>query len=116
MARRNISIPDELEAEMAKFGRENWSAVCREAITGRIRNLEAMENKTMDAIERLKASKEEWMAQLSEQGKKYGIDWATRCADYGELRLIATVDLDGEFRWQAPLSADEVISTIYDTD
>lgn len=83
MAQRiNISIPDELHAELEKW-REilNVSGICQEALRKEVARLEAVAttNEDIDAVvQRLRAEKDEWERQWYEVGAQLGYEWGRR--------------------------------------
>ncbi|MGE0182084.1 MAG: hypothetical protein AB7F91_14505 [Parvularculaceae bacterium] len=91
MTRKNISIPDELEAEMQRIQGVNWSRIAQDAFTAavaqwKIRNKEVMD---MEAVAtRLKESKKTYEAELEAEGTADGKEWASENADYGEMQRM----------------------------
>lgn len=95
MARTTISLPDGLKAEMDKAADDaNWSAIAADAFRSELNRIKArnaaLKGKPMQAaIERLKASKQEYEQEAKERGHDAGVEWARDEADYGELKTLA---------------------------
>jgi hypothetical protein len=95
MAKLNIYVPDELKQRMDAVGDINWSDVARPSFYAALATHEQRRNPSMEnAIERLRASKEETIKQDELQGKRDGRHWAENSASYEELRRVAKIDLD----------------------
>lgn len=110
MARMSIYIPDDLKAQMDEFGSEqNWSEVVRPSIQAAISSAKHRKGQTMEtAIERLKASKQQYLEAEQSDGYQTGRDWAKDVAEYGELKEIAALDFTGE-------SCDGALGALYAT-
>lgn len=91
MARLNISISDELKADMDRVpDRINWSALAAEVFSREVRMVARVDRMNLDAIvNRLRASREEEKAMEREMGHTAGADWAAQRATYSLLKLIA---------------------------
>lgn len=105
VARRNISLPDELHAQMETLD-INWSAVAQEAFIDAIEIAKLKElNMNKEAgLARLRQSKESNTERLRAEAHKLGATWALEQATYDQLervaKLIESVDAGGE--WRAP--------------
>jgi post-segregation antitoxin (ccd killing protein) len=89
MAQRiNISIPDELHAELEKWREQlNVSGICQEALRKEVARLEAVATAGGDldaVVKRLRAEKDEWEKHWYEVGIQLGHEWARR-APYQRL-------------------------------
>jgi hypothetical protein len=71
----------------------NWSAIAQRAFEIEVNHLETVkEVKSMtDVVERLRASKERFVASQADHGREAGIDWAKKRAEYEELEKIDQV-------------------------
>lgn len=97
MPSMNIYIPDSMKARMDAAGeRANWSAVAQRAFAVELDHLESIKEigSMTDVIERLKASKNAFLAQQLADGRASGTDWAKRHATWVELKRLAEADLD----------------------
>jgi hypothetical protein len=92
MARVSIYVPVDLKARMDRVrDATNWSEVVRPAILSAVTSHEHRKGAKMnDVVERLKASKKKY---LLETAKEQGRLWASKKAEYVELRRV--VDLAG---------------------
>jgi len=94
MAKLNIYVPDELKQRMDAVGDINWSDVARPSFYAALATHEQRRNPSMqNAIERLRASKEETIKQDELQGKRDGRYWAENSASYEQLRRVAKIDI-----------------------
>jgi len=94
MAQRiNISIPDELHADLEKWRDQlNVSGICQEALRKEAARLEAVATAGDDldaVVKRLRAEKDEWEKHWYEVGVQLGYEWARR-ARY--RRLLESLD------------------------
>jgi post-segregation antitoxin (ccd killing protein) len=90
MAQRiNISIPEELYAELEKWRDQlNVSGICQEALRKEVARQEAVATAGDDldaVVERLRAEKDEWEKHWYEVGVQLGYEWAKRA---GYRRLV----------------------------
>ena len=94
MARMNISVSEEMRAEITRFGdKVNWSGLAQEAFAREIAKRARPKEYTMeDAIERLRESKKRHQAKVSDQGKEAGRKWAETQAEWPELKRVAAID------------------------
>jgi hypothetical protein len=94
MARLSIYVTDELKARMDDVGDDvNWSEVVRPAIQSAIAIHQQRRSPSMtNAVERLRASKQEAEREDSEAGKAAGRHWAQHHASYKELRRVSEID------------------------
>jgi hypothetical protein len=92
MPKRNIYFPDDLVAKMNVFRDENWSGVCQEAVSARVRFLELKAHSTTSAVDRAKArlatAKASYIADARERGVRTGIEWAADHATFDQLRNL----------------------------
>ena len=96
MARMSIYVPDDMKKRMVAIGDEkvNWSNVAQVAFRQAIANVTFPKEPTMeDVIERLKASKENSEQQDIVSGRNRGRAWASKGAEYFELKLVADLDV-----------------------
>ena len=95
MARVSIYVPDELKARMDQAGDAiNWSEIARPAFQAALAAYEHRKGQTMStAVERLRASKQEYEQEESTSGEDAGRAWAKDDAEYGELVAISKIDL-----------------------
>lgn len=95
MARVSIYVPDDLKGRMDAAGDAiNWSEVARPAFVSALANHEHRKGKTMTtAIERLRASKAQFLSNTEQYGKQSGHSWAENRASYGELKSVSAIDL-----------------------
>jgi arginine/lysine/ornithine decarboxylase len=94
MPKVSIYVPDDMKARMDAAGeRANWSAIAQRAFDVELFHIDAIkEIKTMtDVIDRLRASKEKFIQGELADGKKCGIDWAKKHAEYDELRVLTAL-------------------------
>jgi hypothetical protein len=94
MQRINLTIPDDLRAQMREFESEvSWSAIATDAFRAKIgqltvRNANKAEN--MDTvIERLRASKQAYVDDAETRGATAGIDWAKGRAEFIQLKNLS---------------------------
>ncbi len=86
MARINISIPDQLKAEMDALNWVNWSALAKETFDRECRKQRRIDPMNTDlVVERLRASYEGNKAEEEAEGYEAGVDWASQTAEYSEL-------------------------------
>jgi hypothetical protein len=92
MPKRNIYFPDDLVAKMNVFRDENWSGVCQEAVSARVRFLELKAHSTTSAVDRAKArlatAKASYIADARERGVRAGVEWAADHATFDQLRNL----------------------------
>lgn len=94
MARINVSVPDDLKERMSALDdRVNWSEVAQAAFEREVSNRTFKGEDMEDVIERLRVSKAEFKLTEHEKGKRDGIEWAKRFANYKDLEQI------GGFFW-----------------
>lgn len=99
MARVNISIPDELKANMDGLNC-NWSAIAQEAFT-QVVEIEQLKinNQSLEAgLVRLRGSKRMNTERESTEGFIHGQTWALEEARYDQLKELAQlkVAVDGD--------------------
>jgi hypothetical protein len=97
MARVSIYVTDDLKKRMDATGDAiNWSNVAQPAFLAALATHEHRRGPTMQtAIERLKASKAQYEAKQSADGKEAGRLWAANTATYEDLVKVSKIDLDG---------------------
>lgn len=92
MPNRNIYFTDEQVAQMKRFSKENWSAVCQSAVDTRVKYLELRSQTDASAIERAKArlaeAKAAFVATARERGERAGVAWAADKASFEELQRL----------------------------
>jgi post-segregation antitoxin (ccd killing protein) len=100
MARINLSIPDNIKAEMDALD-VNWSEVARAAFDRELQIRKSIRIENMnDVIERLRISKASAEGLDKASGRKAGQLWAQKHASFRHLRRIGNLDLDeGEGRY-----------------
>lgn len=101
MARRNISIPDDLEDRLKAEDSVNWSAVAVKAFEielGEIAKRNKVENMD-DVIARLRASKIQHEDTESEEGRTDGYQWAKKTAEIDELMRLAKKE-EARLKWE----------------
>jgi hypothetical protein len=96
MARINVSMPDSLKERMSALdGTVNWSEVAQAAFEREV-SARTFKGENMDqVIQRLRASKTEFVENETAQGREDGRDWATRYADYKDLKRVAGLQFYG---------------------
>jgi hypothetical protein len=97
MAKRTISLPDDLDRRMDRVKETvNWSAVAAQAFELKLGELaERRKEKTMDnVIERLRASKVKHVSGRVMEGYDLGADWAKGQAEFDELRRLSDMNAD----------------------
>ena len=94
MAKISIYVPDDMKARIDKFEDTNWSGIAQGAFNIRLDQLEAVKEigEMSDVIERLRASKTEFVQTSLSYGTSDGANWAKREASYALLRSMAMVD------------------------
>ena len=97
MARMNISVPDDLRAQMDQHDHTNWSSVAQRAFEQHLIHLKSrMETTTMeDVIERLRASKQANEEEEKKSGHEAGRQWAMKFAEYHQLERVVEIDWEG---------------------
>lgn len=92
MPKRNIYFTDEQAALMKLHDKENWSAVCQEAVDARMRYLTLRSNEASTAVDRarirLANAKAAYVADASERGERAGMEWAADDASFDQLRRL----------------------------
>src|SRR5207249_2974358 len=93
MARVSIYVPDELKARMDEVGDGvNWSEIVRPAIHSTIAEYQHRRSRNMQtAIERLRASKQEQVAEDEQSGVQDGRAWAESDASYRDLVRVSAL-------------------------
>lgn len=96
MAKVSIYVSEELRARMLEVGDQiNWSEIARPSFEQAIANYNHERNRDMSTtIERLKASKQQYVANAKNYGKKFGREWAANSACYIDLHNISKMDLN----------------------
>ncbi|RVU12500.1 hypothetical protein [Methylobacterium oryzihabitans] len=96
MARVSIYVSDELKARMAEVGDAlNWSDIARPAFETAISNFNHRKGQSMmTAIERLRASKQNYLQNSAQNGASSGREWAQNHASFYELKQVSNIDLD----------------------
>ena len=97
MARMNISVSEEMRAEITRLGdKVNWSGLAQEAFAQEIARHSRMREPTMaTVIERLRASKQKHLRETIERGREAGRNWAANTATYGELVRVSKLNMVG---------------------
>lgn len=98
MARISVYIPDGMKERMSALDdRVNWSEIAQAAFERQLTIASLPKDPNMhQVVERLRASKAEFLKQENDQGREQGRDWAKRRASYDQLRRIAEIELSGE--------------------
>jgi hypothetical protein len=106
MARVSIYVPDDLKARMDGVGESvNWSEIVRPAIQAAIATQEHRKGQNMStAIERLRASKQEFAQRDQLEGREHGREWAEKDASYDDLRRVAKIIFEPD-NYRGALSA-----------
>jgi hypothetical protein len=95
---KTISIQPDLNAKLAKFPNENWSAIACRAFEIRLAEIEQMNTTSTQedqAIWRIRASKMRAVDQLYRNGEAEGISFVLRHANYLQLeRLVKSHERD----------------------
>ena len=104
MARMNISIPDQLKADMDALSSVNWSALAAEVFGREVRKSRKVDAMNIEqVVERLRASYEEVELVVEEEGHTAGVSWASETAGASELMWIS-VDreraMEGLYEWR----------------
>ena len=89
MARISVYVSDELKQRMDALGeRTNWSSIAKQAFEAEINRIASRKdvNAMTDAIERLKASKQEVTNRAMKSGENLGAEWVKSHAQYDELK------------------------------
>jgi hypothetical protein len=96
VARVSIYISDGLKARMDAVGEAvNWSEIARPAFLSAVASHEHRRTQTMTtAIERLRASKEKHLDEMTEFGRERGQRWARDHAEWAELKRVADLRTD----------------------
>lgn len=95
MARVSIYISDELKARMTEAGDTlNWSDIARPAFEQAISNFSKMRGQAMSGIERLRASKKQFLEHVEKGAAKDGRKWASDVASFYELRAVSEINLE----------------------
>ena len=83
-----------MKVRMDNFEDTNWSGAAQGAFGVRLDQLEAVKEigEMSDVIERLRASKTEFVQTSLSYGVSGGVEWAKHEASYSELRSMAMVD------------------------
>lgn len=116
MARVNIYVPDDLKARMDAAGDNvNWSDIARRVFLEAVTNIEHRKERTMStAIERLKASKERHVNQMSESGREHGTAWARDKAEYDQLARICDISVNDTDEWYPTTALKMAIDPVND--
>jgi uncharacterized protein YukE len=94
MAKINLSIPDELKAQMDALPSRQWSGVAARAFSYEVKKQTLKGENMTEAIERLLASKEEVDNRDYDKGEAAGRNWAMKYASWEGIRAIATLHRD----------------------
>ena len=94
MARMNISVPEEMRAEITRLGEKvNWSGLAQDAFAREIARLSKPKETTMSSvIERLRESKKKHEEEVVNFGKLKGRQWAEQRAEWPELQRVAKIE------------------------
>jgi uncharacterized protein YukE len=91
MAKINLSIPDELKAQMDALPGRQWSQVAARAFQNEVK-LQTLKGENMsEALERLRASKQQVADEDRAVGAEIGKEWAMTKATWKDLRAVAGV-------------------------
>ena len=117
-ARINLSVPDDLKAEMDSIESVNWSSVASDAFRRVVQQQKQWGSTMSDAVNRMRASKERFEKDMQERGEADGRQWVLEAAEYetaksvaefefrdfdrGELRSAVEDEIDGD--WDAFLA------------
>ena len=103
MAKVNLSVPDELKAQMDALDL-NWSKVARDAFEHAI-NVEKLKENSMDmeaGIARLRVSKQQNDEREQAEGVVKGKRWAIEDANYEDLERVAKLrECWDAYSWEA---------------
>jgi hypothetical protein len=94
VAKVSVYVSDELKARMDASGElTNWSEVARPAFLSAVTSNEYRKEQNMTtAIERLRASKAEYLSELKTEAAKAGREWASGLATYRDLARLAKLE------------------------
>jgi hypothetical protein len=105
VARVSIYVSDELKARMDAAGEAiNWSEVARPAFHTAVAAHEHRNRKgdsMSSVIKRLRASKEEYVAEIASYGKEAGRKWAQDEATYIDLKRVSTIEPPSYHRYDS---------------
>jgi uncharacterized protein YukE len=88
MAKINLSIPDELKAQMDALPSRQWSQVAARAFWNEVK-LQTLKGENMsEALERLRASKQQAADRDRAAGAIRGQEWAKSAASWDALRVV----------------------------
>lgn len=110
MPRRNIYFPADLDKSMARHKDENWSVVCQEAVSARIRYLDLKNDEASTAIERARArlatDRLNYAKDAEDRGLRAGLLWAADHATFDQLRRLYEAVIGTDPKIYLPLEDD----------
>ena len=91
MARKTISVPDDIEEQIKKAPEVNWSQVATDAFRIKLGEFaqSKKEKEMTDVIARLRGSKTKTDDDNYKSGFQLGQEWAKDTAEYSQLRNLA---------------------------
>ena len=115
MPRRNIYFPAHLDEEMARHKDQNWSDVCQEAVSARIRYLDLKNDELKNdgaatALERARArlapDRLNHARDAKDRGLRAGLLWAADHATFDQLRRLYEAVTGTDPKLYLPLEDD----------
>ncbi|HEV2603332.1 MAG TPA: hypothetical protein VGU24_06690 [Microvirga sp.] len=98
MRHLSIYVTEDLKTRMDAIVGMNWSDLVRPLISRAVTHHENLKEPTMDTvIERLRASKEEYVSETEKLAKESGHHWAKTEAEYRDLKRLAAIAGDATF-------------------
>jgi uncharacterized protein YukE len=97
MANMNISVPDKLKERMDKLkgsASVNWSRVAAHAFDLEVRSRTLEVTEMAEAIERLRAKREQYEQKVRADGVEAGKTWALQKADWGDIVVVVAMSDD----------------------
>jgi len=97
MANMNISVPDELKERMDKLKGSapvNWSRVAAQAFDLEVRSRTLEVTEMAEAIERLRAKREQYEQKVRAEGVEAGKMWALQKADWEDIVAVVAMSDD----------------------
>ena len=110
MPRRNIYLPADLDKSMARHKQENWSLVCQEAVSARIRYLDQKNDEAATIIERARArlapDRLHYAKDAEDRGLREGLLWAADHATFDQLKRLYEAVIGTDPKIYLPLEDD----------
>ena len=96
MAKINLSIPGELKEQMDQLPGRQWSQIATRAFENAVKMQILKGTDMSEAIERLRASKQEVAEEDRAEGTKFGKTWAMEEANGMEPRAVVALDKNAQ--------------------